>query len=146
MYLFAQGADVPLKGAVHAVEGLSLAKVISHILRDIMLLLLDLCHQLFPVVEVPDITEDHTSPTHYMTSHPYTSRWGIKKNTDSCSLSCKTLLLDYKMSAVMVKVCTEIMESLEQFSETLKKKLTELISTYDFHIFWQGNMIAKTDK
>lgn len=52
-YLSAQGGDVPLEGGVHPVEGLGFAEVLAHVLRELLQLLLDLSHQLLPVVKVP---------------------------------------------------------------------------------------------
>lgn len=52
-YLFAKRGDVSLKGSVHPVEGLGLAEVVSHILRQLFLLVLDLHHELFPVIKEP---------------------------------------------------------------------------------------------
>lgn len=54
MYLFAQGADVPLEGGVHPVEGICLAEVFSQVSRNLIMFLLDLSHQLLPIIEVPE--------------------------------------------------------------------------------------------
>ena len=55
-YLFVQGGDVPLEGSVHAVEGLGLPEVLPDVLGKLLLLLVDLNHQLFAVVKVPSDT------------------------------------------------------------------------------------------
>lgn len=52
-YLSAQGGDVPLEGGVHPVEGLGFAEVLAHVLRKLLQLLLDLSHQLLPIIKVP---------------------------------------------------------------------------------------------
>lgn len=52
-YLSAQGGDVPLEGGVHPVEGLGFAEVLAHVVGKLLQLLLDLSHQLLPVVKVP---------------------------------------------------------------------------------------------
>lgn len=57
-YLSAQRGDVPLESSVHSVEGLGFAEVLAHVLRELLQLLLDLSHQLLPVVKVPGRERD----------------------------------------------------------------------------------------
>lgn len=52
-YLFAQSGDVPLEGGVHPVEGLGFAEVLADVLGQLLQLLVDLSHQLLPIVKVP---------------------------------------------------------------------------------------------
>lgn len=52
-YLFAQSGDVSLEGGVHPVEGLGFAEVLADILGQLLQLLVDLSHQLLPIVKVP---------------------------------------------------------------------------------------------
>lgn len=53
MYLFAQSGDVSLEGGVHPVEGLGFAEILSYVIRQLFQLIVDLSHQLLPVVKVP---------------------------------------------------------------------------------------------
>lgn len=52
-YLFAQSGDVPLEGGVHPVEGLGFAEVLADVLGQLLQLLVDLSHQLLPIIKVP---------------------------------------------------------------------------------------------
>lgn len=54
LYLLAQSGDVSLEGGVHSVEGLGLAEVFSHVIGQLFQLIVDLSHQLLPVVKVPE--------------------------------------------------------------------------------------------
>jgi len=57
-YLFSQSADVSLEGGVHPVERLGFAEVLAHVVGQLLLLVVDLSHQLLPVVKVPEETEE----------------------------------------------------------------------------------------
>ncbi|TNN36793.1 hypothetical protein EYF80_053038 [Liparis tanakae] len=57
-YLFSQSADVSLEGGVHSVERLGFAEVLAHVVGQLLLLVVDLSHQLLPVVKVPEETEE----------------------------------------------------------------------------------------
>lgn len=52
-HLFSQGAYVPLKCSMHAMEGLSFAEVFTQIIRKLIFLFLDVSNQLLPIIKVP---------------------------------------------------------------------------------------------